>query len=218
MKFSLRDLFLVTVIVALVLAWWVDRSRLAGELREYESIEMPNVGGMPGLSGPLKEWKKQAKKRADEWNKKTDAQRDQEAAQNEKEANELFEWERQQLDSITETPNSSAPAPSAPKKQNIDALIKLEKLTEIEEKFVPTRYHLELVKPVPLRQLLESDILPRLLAIGAKVKFQVVSAEATKEWDAKLGPSPAAVVGVSKGEFTSEDEIVFSVYFPSAAN
>jgi hypothetical protein len=27
MKFSIRDLFLVTVIVALVLGWWIDRSR-----------------------------------------------------------------------------------------------------------------------------------------------------------------------------------------------
>ncbi len=33
MKFSIRDLFLMTVIVALVLAWWIDRSRLAGEIR-----------------------------------------------------------------------------------------------------------------------------------------------------------------------------------------
>ena len=29
MKFSIRDLMLVTVIVALVLGWWVDRSRLS---------------------------------------------------------------------------------------------------------------------------------------------------------------------------------------------
>ena len=28
MKFSLRDLLLVTVIVALALGWWLDRSRL----------------------------------------------------------------------------------------------------------------------------------------------------------------------------------------------
>ena len=32
MKFSIRDLFLVTVIVALVLGWWVDRSQLRNEL------------------------------------------------------------------------------------------------------------------------------------------------------------------------------------------
>ena len=34
MKFSIRDLLLVTVIVALAVAWWVDRSRLAVELDE----------------------------------------------------------------------------------------------------------------------------------------------------------------------------------------
>ena len=28
MKFSIRDLLLVTVIVALAVGWWVDRSRL----------------------------------------------------------------------------------------------------------------------------------------------------------------------------------------------
>jgi hypothetical protein len=37
MKFTIRDLFLVTVIVALVLGWWVDRSRVNGRLtRELE--------------------------------------------------------------------------------------------------------------------------------------------------------------------------------------
>jgi hypothetical protein len=29
MKFSIRDLFLVTLIVAILLAWWLDRSRVA---------------------------------------------------------------------------------------------------------------------------------------------------------------------------------------------
>jgi hypothetical protein len=32
MKFSIRDLFLVTVIVALVLGWWVDHWKLSHEL------------------------------------------------------------------------------------------------------------------------------------------------------------------------------------------
>ena len=34
MKFSIRDLLLVTVIVALAVGWWVDRSRLKTELQK----------------------------------------------------------------------------------------------------------------------------------------------------------------------------------------
>ena len=36
MKFSIRDLLLVTVIVALAVGWWVDRSRLVS--KEEEAI------------------------------------------------------------------------------------------------------------------------------------------------------------------------------------
>jgi hypothetical protein len=39
MKFSLRDLFLVTLIVALGLGWWLDRSHLAEENRQFEMRE-----------------------------------------------------------------------------------------------------------------------------------------------------------------------------------
>ena len=43
MRFTIRDLFLVTVIVALVLGWWVDRSsvnaRLTRELEWRSSLE-----------------------------------------------------------------------------------------------------------------------------------------------------------------------------------
>ena len=35
MKFTIRDLFLVTMIVALVLGWWVDRSRLVAREKEW---------------------------------------------------------------------------------------------------------------------------------------------------------------------------------------
>jgi hypothetical protein len=85
MKCSIRDLLLVTVIVALAVGWWVDRSRLTGEIRDYEIIEMPNNRGAPGTGMPLKEWRQEQKewregeKRAErEWNEMTKAQREQE--------------------------------------------------------------------------------------------------------------------------------------------
>jgi hypothetical protein len=36
MKFSVRDLLLATVIVALTVGWWVDRSRLEERRRSVE--------------------------------------------------------------------------------------------------------------------------------------------------------------------------------------
>ena len=36
MRFSIRDLLLVTVIVALAVGWWVDRSRLASGITLHE--------------------------------------------------------------------------------------------------------------------------------------------------------------------------------------
>ena len=36
MKFTTRDLFLVTLIVALAVGWWVDRSRLVSKTRDYD--------------------------------------------------------------------------------------------------------------------------------------------------------------------------------------
>lgn len=38
MKFTIRDLFLVTVIVALAVGWWVDRSRLADRAQMAENM------------------------------------------------------------------------------------------------------------------------------------------------------------------------------------
>ena len=38
MRFSIRDLLLVTVIVAILVAWWLDRARLA---REIELLTAP---------------------------------------------------------------------------------------------------------------------------------------------------------------------------------
>ena len=36
MKFTIRDLFLVTLVVALAVAWWVDRSTLANKVEELD--------------------------------------------------------------------------------------------------------------------------------------------------------------------------------------
>jgi hypothetical protein len=50
MKFSIRDLLLVTVIVALAVGWWVDRSRLASNEEYWRreaadlAVELQNAG------------------------------------------------------------------------------------------------------------------------------------------------------------------------------
>jgi hypothetical protein len=46
MKFSIRDLFLVTVIVALAAGWWVDRFKLAREIQALERD--PEIIGVHG--------------------------------------------------------------------------------------------------------------------------------------------------------------------------
>lgn len=40
MKFSIRDLLLVTVVVALALGWWLDRSRVAQDAARYKESLM----------------------------------------------------------------------------------------------------------------------------------------------------------------------------------
>jgi len=65
MKFSIRDLLLVTVIVAVCVAWWVDRSRLANEVNRLTPTELqllpdgtikpPNGFPVMGLKGRAKD-------------------------------------------------------------------------------------------------------------------------------------------------------------------
>ena len=41
MKFSIRDLLLLTVIVAVCVAWWLDRNKLANELSKSKLYPYP---------------------------------------------------------------------------------------------------------------------------------------------------------------------------------
>jgi hypothetical protein len=52
MKFTLRDLFLVTLIVALAMGWWVDRSRLAVENKNWRYKDMEREAARYGLAPP----------------------------------------------------------------------------------------------------------------------------------------------------------------------
>ena len=45
MKFSIRDLFLVTVIVAVCVAWWLDRTQLAHELERSSKLDRTGRNG-----------------------------------------------------------------------------------------------------------------------------------------------------------------------------
>ncbi|MGI8980698.1 MAG: hypothetical protein ACR2FY_15840 [Pirellulaceae bacterium] len=104
MKFSIRDLLLVTVIVALAVAWWVDRSRLTGEIRDYENIEMPTRRGESGPGMTVKEWRQQQK----EWREFEERL--------ERELNAMPEAEREQKmrELFGSLPNSQAPTPKPP--------------------------------------------------------------------------------------------------------
>ena len=52
MKFSIRDLFLVTVIVAVCVAWWLDRSRLTAEVKRQRDYELRFFYQLPNSSAP----------------------------------------------------------------------------------------------------------------------------------------------------------------------
>ena len=52
MKFSIRDLVLTTVIVAVALGWWLDRSRLAKEVMRLEIFELRHEASQYQHAGP----------------------------------------------------------------------------------------------------------------------------------------------------------------------
>lgn len=43
-RFTIRELLLVTVIVALGVGWWIDRARLADRLRRAQQVRLENWG------------------------------------------------------------------------------------------------------------------------------------------------------------------------------
>ena len=53
MKFSIRELLLVTVIVALALGWWLDRSRVAKRARDEVTKAAREVESQRALSEAL---------------------------------------------------------------------------------------------------------------------------------------------------------------------
>ena len=58
MKYSIRDLLLVTMIVALAVGWWVDRTTLGERIRVLEKkpdlsgLERMAAGFLPNPSAP----------------------------------------------------------------------------------------------------------------------------------------------------------------------
>jgi hypothetical protein len=58
MKFSIRDLLFVTVIVAMAVAWWLDHRRQANEIKKLKEQWLvkdfiwSDVYGLPASLGP----------------------------------------------------------------------------------------------------------------------------------------------------------------------
>ena len=75
MKFSIRDLFLVTLIVAVCVAWWVDRSKLSGQIETLMQKVDESSGKVEELQGALEHNKQRAElmrdihKFSEEWTK-----------------------------------------------------------------------------------------------------------------------------------------------------
>ena len=56
MKFSIRDLLLVTMIVALGVGWWADKSRLNGIIRQQAEKLSEWDAELAGLKLQLQSW------------------------------------------------------------------------------------------------------------------------------------------------------------------
>ncbi len=55
MTFSIRDLFWFTVVVAMGMAWWVDRSRLRSWLDDEEALRIESEASMAPSPERLRE-------------------------------------------------------------------------------------------------------------------------------------------------------------------
>ena len=63
MRFTIRDLLWLTVVVSLAVAWWVDRGRLVGEIVDLRNIDSKDyrarwhypIYGLPNPSAPAPE-------------------------------------------------------------------------------------------------------------------------------------------------------------------
>jgi hypothetical protein len=107
MKFSIRDLLLVTVIVALVLGWWVDRNRLADRVEQWEH-------SMPGMLPPYF-GQRFTEQGTNAQSLKTEDELFEEERKAFEKARKHYEWRHRWDQRRFIVPNSSAPAPNPPK-------------------------------------------------------------------------------------------------------